>query len=53
MGGATSVCERCGMRGRGSGVGCGVVEWGKRSTLIWFGCIERMENEESVEDVSA
>ncbi len=22
-----SVYERCGMRGRGSGVGCGVVEW--------------------------
>ncbi len=28
-----SVYERCGMRGHGSGVGCGVVEWMKRSTL--------------------
>ncbi len=37
------------MRGRGSGVGCGVVEWVKRSTLRWFGHIERMENEEFVE----
>ncbi len=36
------------MRGRGGGVGCGVVEWVKRSTLKWFGHIERMENEEFV-----
>ncbi len=28
-----SVYERCGMRKCGSGVGCGVVEWVKRSTL--------------------
>ncbi len=28
------------------GVGCGVVEWVKRSTLRWFGHIERMGNEE-------
>ncbi len=41
--------ERCGMRGRGSGVGCGVVEWAKRSTLRWFGHIERMENDEFVQ----
>ncbi len=34
------------MRGHGCGVGCGVVEWVKRSTLRWFGHIERMENEE-------
>ncbi len=40
--------ERCGMRGRGSGVGGGVVEWVKRSTLRWFGHIERMENREVV-----
>ncbi len=33
------------MRGRGSGVGCGGVEWVKRSTLIWFGHIEGMGNE--------
>ncbi len=38
-----SVYEKCGMRGRGSGVGCKVVEWVKRSTLRWFGHIERME----------
>ncbi len=43
-----SVNERCGMRGRGSGVGCGVVEWVKRSILRWFGHIERMGNEEFV-----
>ncbi len=43
-----SVYERCGIIGHGSGVGCGVVEWVKRSTLRWFGHIERMENEEFV-----
>ncbi len=36
------------MRGRGSGVGYGLVEWVNRSTLRWFGHIERMENEEFV-----
>ncbi len=46
-----SVYERCGMRGCGSGVGHGVVEWVKRSTLRWFDYIERMENEESVKKV--
>ncbi len=46
-----SVYERCGMRGRGSGVGYGVVEWVKRSTLRWFGHIERMGNEELVKKV--
>ncbi len=40
--------ERCGMRGRGSGVWCGVVEWVKRTTLGWFGHIERLGNEEFV-----
>ncbi len=39
------------MRERGSGVGCGVVEWVKRSTLRWSGHIERMENEEFVKKV--
>ncbi len=29
----------------GNGVGCDVVEWVKRSTLRWFGHIERMGNE--------
>ncbi len=43
-----SVYKRCGMRERGSGVGCDVVEWVKRSTLRWFGHIERMGNEEFV-----
>ncbi len=43
-----SVYERCDMRGRESGVGCGVVEWVKRITLRWFGHIERMGNEEFV-----
>ncbi len=46
-----SVYERCDMRGRGSGVRCGVVEWVKRSTLRWFGHIERMANEEFVKKV--
>ncbi len=36
------------MRGRGSGVECDEVEWVKRSTLRWFGHIERMGNEEFV-----
>ncbi len=39
------------MRGRGSGVGCSVVEWVKRSTMSWFGHIERMENENFVKKV--
>ncbi len=39
------------MRGRGSGVECGVVEWVKRSTLRWSGHIERMGNEEFVKQV--
>ncbi len=39
------------MSGRGSGVGCGVVEWVKRSTLRWFVHIERMGNEEFVKRV--
>ncbi len=43
-----SVYDRCGMRGRGSGVECGMVEWLKKITLRWFGHIERMGNEEFV-----
>ncbi len=43
-----SVYERCGMRKLGSGVEWGVVEWVKRSTLRWFGHIERKGNEEFV-----
>ncbi len=45
------VYERCGMREHGSGVGCGVVKWVKRSTLRWFGHYERMGNEEFVRKV--
>ncbi len=43
--------ERCVMRERGSGEGCGVMEWVKRSTLRWFGHIERMDNEDFVKKV--
>ncbi len=39
------------MREHRSGVGCGVVEWVKRSTRRWFGHIERMGNEEFVKKV--
>ncbi len=39
------------MRGRGSEVGCSVVKWVNRSTLRWFGHMERMENEEFVQKV--
>ncbi len=39
------------MRGRGSGVECGVAEWVKRSTLRWFYHIERMGNKEFVKKV--
>ncbi len=41
-----------GKGGCGSEVGCGVVEWVKRSTLRWFDIgIERMGNEEFVKKV--
>ncbi len=46
-----SVYERCGMRGRESGVGCGVVEWVKRSTLRWFAHIEKIDNKEFIKKV--
>ncbi len=46
-----SVYETCGMRGRGSEVGCGVLEWVKRNTLRWLGHTERMENEEFLKKV--
>ncbi len=32
-------------------MGCGVVEWVKRSTLRWFGHIEKMGSEEFVKKV--
>ncbi len=43
--------ERCGMRRHGSGEGCDVVEWVKRSTLRWSVLIQRMGNEEFVKKV--
>ncbi len=43
--------ERCGMGSRANGVNCGVVEWGKRNTLRWFGHIERMGSVEFVKKV--
>ncbi len=36
------------MRGHGSGVGCRVVEWVEKSTLRWFGHIERTGHDEFV-----
>lgn len=45
------VYERCGMSPCGNRALCGVVEWVKRSTLRWFGHIERMKNEEFVKKV--
>ena len=39
------VYERFGMGERAVGVGCGVVESVKRSTLRWFGHVERMESD--------
>lgn len=41
---------RCGMRSHGNGVNCEIVEWVKRSTVRWFGLIERMGNEEFCEE---
>ncbi len=34
------------------GVNCGVLEWVKRTTLRWFGHVERMESEELVKRVN-
>ncbi len=34
-----------------NGMNCGVVEWVKRSTVRWFGLIERMRSEEFVKKV--
>ena len=46
-----NVYERCGMGERANGVRCGVVEWVKRSTLRWFGHVERMGSDEFVKKV--
>ncbi len=43
-----SVYERYHMGAHANGVNCGVVEWMKRNTLRWSGCIERMRSEEVV-----
>ncbi len=34
-----------------NGIGCGVVQWVKRSTLRWFGYVERMRRDEFVKKV--
>ena len=41
-----NVYERFGMRSKGEGIKCGVVEWVKRNSLRWFGHVERMKKEE-------
>ena len=41
-----SVYNRFGMTSRGEGMKCGVVEGVKRSTLRWFGHMERMDESE-------
>ncbi len=46
-----SVYERCGMEACASGVRCGVVEWMKRNTMMWFGHTERMKSKETVKKV--
>jgi len=38
-----SVYNRFGMTSKGEGMKCGVVEGVKRSTLRWFGHMERMD----------
>ena len=46
-----SVYERFGMMEKGVGVNCGVVEWVKRSTLRWYGHVERMKDGELVKRI--
>ena len=41
-----NVYERFGMRSKGEGIKCGVVEWVKRNSLRWFGHVERMRKED-------
>ncbi len=41
-----NVYRKFGMSSRGEGVSCGVVEMVKRSTLRWFGHLERMNERE-------
>jgi len=46
-----SVYNRFGMTSRGEGMKCGVVEGVKRSTLRWFGHMERMDESEMTKRV--
>ncbi len=41
-----SVYRRFGVSSKGEGMSCGVVEMVKRSTLRWFGHLERMDKSE-------
>ncbi len=41
-----NVYRKFGMSSRGEGMSCGVVEMVKRSTLRWFGHLERMDERE-------
>ncbi len=41
-----NVYRKFGMSSRGKGMSCGVVEMVKRSTLRWFGHLERMDERE-------
>ncbi len=41
-----NVYRKFGMSSRGEGMSCGVVEVMKRSTLRWFGHLERMDERE-------
>ena len=43
-----SVSEKCDVRTCVKHMKCGVSEWLKRNTLRWFGCMERMRNEDCV-----
>ncbi len=38
-----NLYRKFGMSSRGEGMSCGVVEMVRRSTLIWFGHMERMD----------
>ncbi len=41
-----NVFRKFGMSSRGEGMSCGLVEMVKRSTLRWFGHLERMNKSE-------
>ena len=46
-----SVYSKYRMSSRGKGIGCGVIERVKRTTLRWFGHIESMPEIEMTESV--